>query len=75
MVMSKNGTPTAPDDVFEKHIVNAINGAMASGIHPARIIACLEICKVDVINAIKRVPDDGSLPPLDTKQILKLPTR
>ena len=72
--MSKNGTATPPDDVFEKHIVDTINVAMALGIHPTRIIACLEICKVDVINAIKRVPDDGSLPPLDTKQILKLPT-
>lgn len=55
---------TPPTTDHHAKIIAAINEAIAGGVNPVYIIATLEIAKLDVIGAMRRVeppaePDNG----------------
>jgi len=63
--MSKDQALTPNDahplmEQFEQQVVSLINQGLAVGVHPARIVCCLEIAKSDVISGINRVRQDAA---------------
>jgi len=51
-----------PLQEFQSGIAAIVNSSVQKGVHPAIIIATLEIVKSDIVAMIKRGPPDGPPP-------------
>jgi len=60
---------------FQQHLFGCINSAAKNGVHPAIMIAALEVAKTQIIQNIIKMPPDGQEPPAppERSRILKPP--